>query len=438
MRSLQSSTLICAFFLVSGCGGEGTGPGGESASGLAIEIVGRGTGFDPDGLTVSIKGPDRRSGRVTEEAPLVFGHVRQGAYEVILRQWAPHCWPAGLRQESGADSVLLDATVQDGRQTRLSLDLFCFGDFLTVKRPPAGGRSDLLYVGPDGSERILSGVGREGSPTWSSDGSTVAFLSDRTGNDEVYVIPFNGGSERQLTDWPGRDWNPLLSADGSMVAFERWDPPPAARNARIFVVDIPSMHTVEVSAGLEFGRNHTWSPDGLEVAFESADWGPNNVGVFATRPDGSGRRALNPRPGYDRNPKWSPDGRRILFRGDQPDDSDVGDAWVMDADGSNARRVTTGLPLRHCDWMPAGDLFFCRELVRNSNTVATVILNLEGFVVLRLDDVRAVYPIPGGEYLFGNRVGELFVISLDGAIQYRLAIEGITATAIPNPKSVVR
>ena len=57
------------------------------------------------------------------------------------------------------------------------------------------------------------------SPTWSPDGSRIAFDSERDGNLEVYVMNADGTGQTRLTDNPAADGVPAWSPDGSRIAF---------------------------------------------------------------------------------------------------------------------------------------------------------------------------------------------------------------------------
>lgn len=70
-------------------------------------------------------------------------------------------------------------------------------------------------------ERILTpDRGYDWGPSWSPDGSQVAYVSDMSGNDDVWVIGVDGRTgARQLTDAPGGDWVPVFAPDGSRIVF---------------------------------------------------------------------------------------------------------------------------------------------------------------------------------------------------------------------------
>src|SRR5205085_8710211 len=86
----------------------------------------------------------------------------------------------------------------------------------------AGGDFDILSVPADGSGSptpLTFGTSNDVDPAYSPDGTRLAFASDRTGDNEIFVKTF-GGSLVQLTNVPAAsDTQPTWSPDGSMIAF---------------------------------------------------------------------------------------------------------------------------------------------------------------------------------------------------------------------------
>jgi Tol biopolymer transport system component len=97
-------------------------------------------------------------------------------------------------------------------------------------------------------------------------GGTIAFVSDRTGNDELYITDASGGSVQQLTDSPGFDRAPGWSPDGSSIVFNsRREPHPD--RPQIYVLDVATGEQSRVTDSPLEEQRATWSPDGDSVFF---------------------------------------------------------------------------------------------------------------------------------------------------------------------------
>ena len=78
--------------------------------------------------------------------------------------------------------------------------------------------SSIYIINSDGTDlRLLTENGAH--PSWSPDGTRIAFNSNRTGNEEIYVIDITGTNLVQLTNYPEDDAVPVWSPDGSQIAF---------------------------------------------------------------------------------------------------------------------------------------------------------------------------------------------------------------------------
>ena len=56
-------------------------------------------------------------------------------------------------------------------------------------------------------------------PAWASDGAHIAFVSQRDGNPELYLVATNGTGLIRLTDTPGADRSPAFSPEGTKIFF---------------------------------------------------------------------------------------------------------------------------------------------------------------------------------------------------------------------------
>jgi dipeptidyl aminopeptidase/acylaminoacyl peptidase len=81
--------------------------------------------------------------------------------------------------------------------------------------------SEIFTIGPDGNglARVTNNPANDIAPSWSPDGTKIAFASGRDGNGEIYTVNADGTGEKRLTDNGALDTSPAWSPDGSKIAF---------------------------------------------------------------------------------------------------------------------------------------------------------------------------------------------------------------------------
>lgn len=185
--------------------------------------------WSPDGRWVAFRS-DR--GRQTDVwiVPAAGGtelRVTDDAVEEADIQWIPGTTRLAFTRGNTARG-LWTRSVTDGTEQRLTPDSIRIGGWdLSPDRTHAvyqvqrgGGVTDLAIVAVAGgtSRTIVSGGAEHWQPRWSPDGSRVSFLSNRSGNVDVWVVDTAGGDPHQVTDWPTDEWNGgQWTADGSGV-----------------------------------------------------------------------------------------------------------------------------------------------------------------------------------------------------------------------------
>ena len=237
----------------------------------------------------------------------------------------------------------------------------------TVATPDmeANRNASNIWVVPTagGAEMQLTQSGHDTSPVWSPDGKTLAFLSSRDGNSQVYLLPMDGGEARELTHLStGADivkWSP----DGKTIAFTssvypdcKDDACNAARDAEkdkskvkahvyeqllyrhwnhwfegkrshLFVVPVDgSAAPRDLTAGADYDvppdqrggpADINFSPDGRELCFtavtDKVEAISTNGDLFIVPVAGGDALRITTNPGFDGNPVYSPDGRFIAY-----------------------------------------------------------------------------------------------------------------------------
>ena len=175
-------------------------------------------------------------------------------------------------------------------------------------------------TGGTGLTNLTNNPDFDGFPACSPDGCLIAFLSERDGNGEIYVMNADGSGQTRLTDNPAIDSEPAWSPDGKRIAFTS----DRDGNSEIYVMSADGSGQTNLSnnpAGdwlsipeQAFYLPSAWSPDGKRIAFESSRDG--NGEIYVMNSDGTGQTNLTNNPAGDSTPAWSPDGSRIAFVSD--------------------------------------------------------------------------------------------------------------------------
>ena len=169
-----------------------------------------------------------------------------------------------------------------------------------------------------------------GAPAVSPDGSRIAFLSDRDGATDVYVVSADGTGERRLTHTLEEEGQPEWSADGKSIRFSVF----ADASSRIYSIDAGG-GTPKLLGSIP-GRAMRVSPDGQRVLYWTGAW--TAMKLFVSGLDGARARQLTDGSGVVWGARWSPDGKRIAFA--DRDSNRILQVYVIDADGSDRRQVT--------------------------------------------------------------------------------------------------
>jgi len=272
---------------------------------------------------------------------------------------------------------------------------------------------------------------------------------------------------RQLTFEGRRSGEGYFSPDGKALIFQS-EREPGNPFYQIYTLDLETGDTVRVSPGIGKTTCAFFRPGSDEVLFASTHLDPEalakqkaelelrtsgkqrryswdydeHMDIFIARRDGSNLRRLTTALGYDAEASFSPDGKLIVFcslrdayptnklseadlKHFEPDPSFFGEIYLMNADGSNVRRLTRtpgydGGPF----FSPDGKRILWRRFSENGETADVFTMNLDGSAVRRLTDFGAMswapWFHPTGRYVIftSNKLGfanfELFLVDAEG------------------------
>lgn len=229
---------------------------------------------------------------------------------------------------------------------------------------------DVYVMEADGSNvrSVADRPGPEFDAAWAPDRQWIVYRDSRRGineNDEVYVARPDGSGARNLTGNPANDWGPDWSPDGRTIVFNS-DRGGGALSGYLVSPDGSGLRRIDADVWIEYP---SFSPDGRKIAFMGHDGG--DYEIYVAELETGAATQLTDAPGSDGWPAWSPDGSTIAFASERDDclhaaeaapcwvdpggePGEHHDVWLMDADGSNQRRVTPEFG-QFVTWSPDGE-----------------------------------------------------------------------------------
>jgi Tol biopolymer transport system component len=216
---------------------------------------------------------------------------------------------------------------------------------------------DIFVRAIDGGEatRLTDAEGTDGGPSWSPDGTRIAFHSERTGDFDLWLMEADGSGLIQLTTDSSEDFGP------------------------------------------------TWSPDGTRIAWTSDRSGDYEIWSMAA--DGSDLRKLTESEGNDYSPSFSPDGSTLAFLSDRSGRDEIHTLTLVSgvvAQVTDDARLVTSLAQE--PWSPDGTtLVYAGRLLTPEETaavndaydVARLLLTVATLAAVLLGAWRAVSWAPG-------------------------------------------
>ena len=307
--------------------------------------------------------------------------------------------PAGT-PSSGRESAAVLSTAPKSLTPEMAIKRWSIGD---LQLSPDGSRLALAVsepAGPSGQRRaiwIYDFAGRtlkqftasakaDSRPRWSPDGRTIAFLSNRGGENQIYLIALDGGEAQALTESKtgisSFDWAP----DGKRIAFETTAPKSEEEekkekdkdDARVVgkpeartlfqTIDIGSKTITTLIKGAWRVSEYVWVPDGQSLLVIATDNPQEDL--FSEKlyrvSAADGKMTLLASPsGPIRSLKVSRDGKTLAYIGCRGDGPDPHDIFAQPLESGPARNLTASSidrPIGSFAWDDAGGFFAAAEV----------------------------------------------------------------------------
>jgi Tol biopolymer transport system component len=268
---------------------------------------------------------------------------------------------------------------------------------------------------------------------------SIAFHSNRDGNNEVYVMNPDGSDQTRLTFDSRNDQRPDVSANGTQIVFvsNRITQTNPAGDFEIFVMSSVGSDVTQLTFNGAEDSWPRWSPNGQWIAFHSNVDG--NFEIYVIRPDGTDLTRVTDYAGLDQFPEWSPNGKQLAIRRDI-------DLYLIDLDGSNPIQLTAGALINQmASWSPNGKKLaflstrdgYPSVFVMETDGSNQVNLTLKpGDVPANAWSSRAPSWSRNGQYIYftGRRpetsvTENIFVMNADGTAETQLTSTGVNAEA---------
>ncbi|HWZ33686.1 MAG TPA: S9 family peptidase [Bryobacteraceae bacterium] len=264
----------------------------------------------------------------------------------------------------------------------------------------------LMTIADGKSVAFSTGDDPSGNPEWSRDGKWIAYsgrldgksgliIAAADGNNKKYIGPLEGTNAPLPTTGKTVTWSP----DGKQIAYVSAQPGPETADAtgdpvvitrylykptategnsrfndnkrlHIFIADVATGKSRQLTTGTHYEHSIDWSPDGKQIAFIS-NREPNedqffNYDLLTLDPSTGEMKRLTATESAEYRPHWSPDGKTIVYEATKRGLTDLETTmedthvWLIDADGNNRRELTGAVDNRQGEpgWSSDGEYVY--------------------------------------------------------------------------------
>jgi Tol biopolymer transport system component len=271
------------------------------------------------------------------------------------------------------------------------------------------------------------------TPTAKPTSTTIAFaIFEPKITDDIYLIQTDGTGLTRLTETNTSAEAPAWSPDGSKIAYHMSPQRPGSDNFQydIWVMNVNGSEKKQLTQGPLGGSYPAWSPDGSQLAFSTWFYPIERYGparIYVMNADGSNPRQSTSGPN-DLFPQWTPDGRILFLRKVGSFESDHGDVFAINPDGSDLIKLTNIDTIGNFALSPDGTKIAIHDIAEHRIKILPVSASGSGVPVTLVDtdfgyDFVKISWSPDGkklaltrqELVMGNANDQLNIVNADGS-----------------------
>jgi tricorn protease len=220
-----------------------------------------------------------------------------------------------------------------GKSTQVKIHIVSDDKENNVETLASSGEADSYQLSPSGKRAVISTHGelftiatekgdvrrltqtpgvRETQPQWSPDGKRIAFVSDKSGREEVWLCDEEGGNLKQISDADAQKGQLTWSPDSKAILYTGSD-------KKLSKYDLTTGNTSVLASGevIGFGggavSNPQWAPDSKWVSYTKAESNLLPHVYIIPAAGGAERRITDDETYSDTNALWTPDGKTIVY-----------------------------------------------------------------------------------------------------------------------------
>ncbi len=302
-----------------------------------------------------------------------------------------------------------EATLEPTAEATATLPIDLVGKIAFVSETNTG--TQIFVMNADGStlHAVTNGDRVPWSPALSPDGNQIAFSAKVNERYQIFVMNSDGTNEKQLTynvngqtGVSGLDWSP----DGKHIVYTlKISDNPSIQSYNIYTMHADGTEQKKLTTQpMEALLSPHWSPDGEQIIFDARGDSPNSPAtpvdpslrthVYVIHADGSDLHRLTQSNYNELFPAWSPDGQFIVFLSGGASNNEFG-LYRIDADGTHPTQLSRTL-FSQPVWSPDGKYLAATlsEKVNDKWISNIYVMNADGSNAIKITDTQDLYHLP--------------------------------------------